>query len=526
MGTWPLWIAFNAGVALFLVLDLGLFHRRARVISLRDAAIESAAWISLSLGFGAWIFISHGRGPGLEFFTGYVVEKSLSLDNVFVFLLIFQYFRVDPRYQHRLLFWGIVGALVLRGAMIGAGAALIARFDWILYLFGAFLIYSGFKLFGADHAVHPEKNPLVRWAQKFLPISQTEATHELVVRQSGRWLFTPLFLVLIVLETTDLVLAVDSIAAVFGVTRDPFIVYSSNVCAILGLRALYFLLAGILQYFQYLDEGLAIAVMFIGAKMLADPWVHISTGLSLEIVGGIIALAILISVIRSELQRNTMRRKITYITNGASAVVTPESIGRLADNDPAERAWTAARLFGAGLVRVLDCLQDWEQDEEWQKVMVREKVERVTPSVPFGVRLTVGVAVLPETFDKIRAAHGSPPLADAPADQDVLEYELEFSDSGMSYLHLDILTTKAPGGNGAIARFLEKFGEGIQQVELDVTDVDRATEILRTRFKIEPIYPATRPGANGTRVNFFLVPARNNQEVLVELVEQPKGIPK
>ena len=252
MGTWPLWIAFNAGVALLLLLDLGLFHRRAHVISLREAAIESAAWIALSLGFGAWIFISHGRGPGLEFFTGYVVEKSLSLDNVFVFLLIFQYFRVDPRYQHRLLFWGVLGALVLRGVMIGAGAALIARFDWILYLFGAFLLYSGFKLFGADHAVHPEKNPVVRWAQKFLPMSETEAAQKLLVRQGGRWLFTPFFLVVIVLETTDLVLAVDSIAAVFGVTRDPFLVYSSNVCAILGLRALYFLLAGILQYFQYL----------------------------------------------------------------------------------------------------------------------------------------------------------------------------------------------------------------------------------------------------------------------------------
>src|SRR5271169_4431313 len=300
MGTWPLWIAFNAGVALFLLLDLGLFHRRAHRISLREAAAEGAAWIALSLGFGAWIFYSHGRGPGLEFLTGYVVEKSLSLDNVFVFLLVFQYFRVDPRYQHRLLFWGVVGALVPRGAMIAAGAALIARFDWTLYFLGAFLLYSGFKLFGADHAVHPEKNLLVCWAQKILPMSQTDAPQGLMVRQGGRWLFTSFFLVAIVLETTDLVLAVDSIAAVFGVTRDPFIVYSSNVCAILGLRALYFLLAGILQYFQYLDEGLAIAVMFIGAKMLANPWVHISTVFALAIVGGIITLAILISVLRAK----------------------------------------------------------------------------------------------------------------------------------------------------------------------------------------------------------------------------------
>ena len=308
MGTWPLWIAFNAGVALLLVLDLGLFHRRPHAIALREAAMESAAWIALSLGFGAWIFVSHGRGPGLEFFTGYVVEKSLSLDNVFVFLLIFQYFRVDPRYQHRLLFWGIVGALVLRGAMIAAGAALIARFEWTLYILGVFLLYSGFKLFGADHAVHPEKNPLVRWARKIMPMSQTEAPQNLLVREGGQWLFTSFFLVLIVLETTDLVLAVDSIAAVFGVTRDPFIVYSSNVCAILGLRAVYFLLAGILQYFQYLDEGLAITVMFIGAKMLADPWVNISTGFSLSIVGAIIALAILISVIRAKPGASTVEQ--------------------------------------------------------------------------------------------------------------------------------------------------------------------------------------------------------------------------
>src|SRR5579863_1474215 len=278
MGTWTLWAAFNAGVALLLLLDLGLFHRRAHTISIREAAVESAVWVALSVGFGFWIFLSHGRGPGLEFFAGYVIEKSLSVDNVFVFLLIFQYFRVDPRYQHRLLFWGVLGALVLRGAMIGAGAVLIERYEWVLYLFGAFLLYSGFKLFGADHSVHPEKNPLVRWAQKMLPMSDTQTTQKLLVRQGGRWLFTPLFLVVIVLETTDLVLAVDSIPAVFGVTRDPFLVYSSNVCAILGLRAMYFLLAGILQYFQYLDEGLALTVMFIGAKMLANPWLPIPTG--------------------------------------------------------------------------------------------------------------------------------------------------------------------------------------------------------------------------------------------------------
>jgi hypothetical protein len=364
---------------------------------------------------------------------------------------------------------------------------------------------------------------VVRWAQKTLPMSQTETTQELFVRQGGRWLFTPFFLVVIVLETTDLILAVDSIAAVFGVTRDPFIVYSSNVCAILGLRAFYFLLAGILRYFQYLDEGLAITVMFIGAKMLADPWVHISTGQSLAIVGGIIALAILISVIRAKLSMNPVQPEGIQSGRMLPIEVTPEFIAHLADSDPAERALTAFRLFSAGLARALDSLQDWERDGELQALMVRDEIERVTEAVSSVARITVGVAVLPETFAKIRAANGTPPLADAPSDQDVLEFELEYTESGMSYIHLDILTTKAPGGNGAIARFLEKFGEGIQQVELDVTDVDRATEILRTRFSLEPVYPATRTGANGARVNFFLVAARNNQKVLVELVEQPKG---
>jgi len=522
VGTWPLWVAFNAGVALFLALDLGLFHRRERAIALREAAIESAAWVALSLGFGAWIFISHGRGPGLEFFTGYVVEKSLSFDNVFVFLLIFQYFRVDSRYQHRLLFWGVVGALLLRGAMIGAGAALIARFDWTLYILGAFLLYSGFQLFGANHAVDPEKNPLVRWAQEFLPMSSTQAGQKLLVRQGGRWLFTSFFLVVIVLESTDLVLAVDSIAAVFGVTRDPFIVYSSNVCAILGLRALYFLLAGILQYFQYLDEGLAIAVMFMGAKMLTAPWVHISTGLSLAIVGGIIVLAILISVIRAKLQAHKVERPQAKLRIRKVPPPSPELISDLADKDQAERAKTAWKLFHHASTRTAWVFADWQKDETFRALMVPDRFERPGSGDFFYPRLTVGIAVLPENFERIRAANGFPPLADAPADQDVIEFEIGFEGNIESHARLDILTTKAPNEGGAIARFLEKFGEGVQQVEMDITDVDRATEILRTRFSLEPIYPATRPGANGTRVNFFLVTAWNNQKVLVELVEHPK----
>ena len=527
MGTLPIWIAFNAGVAFFLLLDLALFHRRPHAIAWREGALESAGWIAVSLGFGAWIFLSHGRAPGLEFFSGYLVEKSLSADNIFVFILIFQYFRVDPRYQHRLLFWGVLGAIVLRGVMIGFGAALIERFEWILYIFGAFLLYSGFKLFGADHSVHPEKNPVVRWAQKHLPMSKEGAGQKLFLRQSGKWLFTPLFLVVIVLETTDLLLAVDSIPAVFGVTRDPFIVYSSNVCAILGLRALYFLLAGTLQYFQYLDEGLAITVMFIGAKMLAAPWVHISTGLSLAIVGGIIALAILISAIQAKMQMKDKPGK-TYTDNVHDSnpiPVTPELIGHLADRDPAERARTASRIFRAGLARLWSSLRTWQEDKDFQELLIHKNSGRDNSIDPFFASVTVGIAVHPERFEKIRAANGSVPLADAPSDQDVLEYELEFKEIGMPQVRLDILTTKVPGGSGAIARFLDKFGEGIQQVEIDVTDVDRATEILRTRFNIPPIFPATCAGANGTRVNFFLVSVTDNQKILVELVEQPKSNP-
>jgi TerC family integral membrane protein len=521
MGTWTLWIAFNAGVALFLLFDLGLFHRQAHTISLREAAIESAVWVALSVGFGLWILTSHGRGPGLEFFTGYVIEKSLSVDNVFVFILIFQYFRVDARYQHRLLFWGVLGALIMRGVMIGAGAVLVHRFEWILYLFGAFLLYGGFKLFGVDHAVHPEKNPILHWAQKILPVSKNDAGPRLFVREGSHWLATPLLLVVIVLETTDLVLAADSIPAVFGITRDPFIVYTSNVCAILGLRAFYFLLAGILPYFQYLDEGLAIVLMFIGAKMLVEPWVHIATGISLAIVGTVIVASVVISIIAAR-RSPTNDKTFNGQSEDKAVPPSPNYIQRLGDQEPRQRAQAAEYLFSEGTGRVSGWLNDLERDEEFRNLLVLEGFERPCGDSIHQTRLTVGIAVLPETFNKIRAVNGSPPLAEAPPDQDVLEFELVLAGDYVQQPHLDILTTNAPGGGGAIARFLNKFGEGIQQVEMDVTDVNRATEILRTRFKLDPIYPATRPGANGTRVNFFLVTRWDGKKVLVELVEQPK----
>jgi hypothetical protein len=336
---------------------------------------------------------------------------------------------------------------------------------------------------------------------------------------------TPLFLVVVVLETTDLVLAVDSIPAVFGVTRDPFIVYSSNVCAILGLRAFYFLLAGIMPLFQYLDEGLGFVLMFIGAKMLAEPWVHISTGLSLAIVGAVIAIAVLVSIVTARPRLDGSGRvQPRTLNNPVSPSPSPNYIQDLSASEPGSRIQAARSLFADGAERISSWLQYVYEDHEFQKLIINEQTEgRHNNEIP-QPRLTVGIAVLPATFEKIRASNGSPVLADAPPDQDVIEFALEFKGDFAPMPRLDILTTKAPDGNGAIARFLQKFGEGIQQVEIDVTDVDRATEILRTRFKIDPIYPTTRPGANGTRVNFFLVTAGNDKKVLVELVEQPKSI--
>lgn len=527
MGSWPLWIGFNAVVVLLLFADLKLLHPGAHELSPVEAALESCGWIALSLSFGAWIYFVHGRGPGLEFFTGYVVEKSLSTDNIFVFLVVFQYFRVASRFQHRLLYWGVLGAIVFRGTMIAAGAELLSHFSWTPYILGVFLVYSGSKLFGVDHAVRPEKNPVVRWAQKILPISQSEPSGALVVRENGRVMVTSFFLVVIVLETTDLLLAVDSIAAVFGVTRDPFVVYTSNICAILGLRALYFLLAGILRYFQYLDEGLAITVMFVGAKMLAEPWIHISSEHSLAIVAGIIGLSIGASVVRAKVQGLSVKPAPPERKGVIRAVPppTPENIALLAESDLLRRVQAAHDLYTNGMARTLNWLDDWSKEEEFRLLIVEDRFRDHSGKLSAQPKLTVGVAVQPETFQKIRAANGSPPLAGAPADQDVIEFELEFTRNFMPPSRIDILTTKAPGGGGAIARFLEKFGEGIQQIELDVADVDRATEILRTRFGVQPIYPETRFGANGTRVNFFLVNTWNSTKVLVELVEQPEPPP-
>ena len=297
--TW-LWIGFNVFVLAMLALDLLVFHKEAHEVRVREATAWSAVWILLALGFGGGVYAFMGREAGMQFFAGYVIEKALSVDNIFVFVLIFSLFRVPPALQHRVLFWGILGALLMRGAMIAAGAYLIEQFHWILYLFGAFLVFTGIRMAThSEHQLDPAANPFVRFVRRLLPVtSDYEGQKFFVRREAGgqRRLFaTPLFVVLALVETTDLIFAVDSIPAIFAVTRDPFIVYSSNVFAILGLRALYFLLADVVHRFHYLRLGLAAVLVFVGGKMLAADFYTVPIGLSLAIIVSLLGLAIVAS---------------------------------------------------------------------------------------------------------------------------------------------------------------------------------------------------------------------------------------
>ena len=297
MGTPLLWFAFNLFVLIALALDLGVFHRRPRKLGLREAALWSLVWITLSVLFGVGILRFSGHQKALEFFTGYLIEKSLSVDNLFIFLIIFRTFAVEARLQQRILAWGILGALIMRGALIALGVELIEHYSWVLYLFGAFLLYAGIRmLFTAKENIHPENSFLFRIARRHLRVQTDYRGENLFVCKAGRIFATPLFLVLLIVEFADVTLALDSIPAVFGVTRDPFIVYTSNVFAILGLRALYFLLAGVLDRLRYLDVGLAFVLVFIGAKMLAEPWLRISTQISLAVVAGMLLVALLASL--------------------------------------------------------------------------------------------------------------------------------------------------------------------------------------------------------------------------------------
>jgi len=298
MGTPLLWVGFNCFVLLAIALDLGVFHRKAHRISIKEAALWSVIWIALAVGFGSFVWHWHGEIRGIQYFTGYVIEKALSVDNLFVFLVIFRAFQVDEKVQHRVLEWGIIGALVLRGVMIVAGAALIARFHWIIPVFGVFLIYTGLHmLWKRDRHVHYERNPIFRFASTHLRVTKQYDGTRFFVRQQGQLFATPLFLVLLVVEITDVTFAVDSIPAIFGITQDAFIVYTSNVFAILGLRALYFLLADLLDYLRYLGIGLAIVLMFVGLKMVADPWFHVTETVSLLVIGTILAITSVLSLL-------------------------------------------------------------------------------------------------------------------------------------------------------------------------------------------------------------------------------------
>ncbi len=298
MGTPLNWIAFNLFIVIAIALDLRVFHRRPHKIEIREAALASFGWISVSVLFGAGILYFRGPQPALEFFTGYLIEKALSVDNLFLFLVIFRAFAVDERLQHRLLEWGVVGALIMRGVMIALGAELIEHFSWVMYILGAFIVYAGVRmLFYHKGDVHPEQSRIFRFASKHLRVSHEYHGEHFFVRNAGRLFATPLFLVLLVVEITDVTLAVDSIPAVFGITRDPFIVYTSNVLAILGLRALYFLLAGVIDRLRFLDEGLAIVLVFIGGQMIGERWLHIPVAVSLGVVGGVLLIALLASAL-------------------------------------------------------------------------------------------------------------------------------------------------------------------------------------------------------------------------------------
>jgi len=291
------WILFNVFVLAMLALDLGVFHRGSQVVKVREAMLWSVAWITMAAVFAAVVFFWHGRTPALEFVTGYVIELSLSVDNLFVFLLIFRFFKVSSEHQHRVLFWGIIGALIMRAVFILLGVGLISRFAWVTYLFGLLLLFSGIKLFlQKESEIHPEQNPVLKLVRKLVPVTKDYEGGKFFVRRPGLYA-TPLFVVLIVVETTDVAFAVDSIPAVLAITLNAFIVYTSNVFAIMGLRSMYFALAGLMEMFRYLHYGLSLVLSFIGVKMLIAHYYEIPTHYALASVAGILLISVLASII-------------------------------------------------------------------------------------------------------------------------------------------------------------------------------------------------------------------------------------
>lgn len=296
------WILFNLFVLGMLALDLGLLHRPGHAVKFREALAWSFVWVGLACVFAVLVYFWHGHAPAVEFVTGYVIELSLSVDNLFIFLLIFRYFRVSPDHQHKVLFWGIVGALVMRGVFIVVGIGLIRKFHWITYIFGALLVYSGIKLFRqSDAGIEPENNPVLRLFRRWVPVTEDYEGDKFVVRRMGLYA-TPLLVVLVVVETTDLLFATDSIPAVLAITLKPFIVYTSNVFAVLGLRSMYFVLAGMMEVFHYLHYGLAVVLILIGGKMMASDYFQISTGVALGVVGGVLLVSVLASLLHPRSQ--------------------------------------------------------------------------------------------------------------------------------------------------------------------------------------------------------------------------------
>jgi tellurite resistance protein TerC len=298
------WILFNLFVLGMLVLDLGFLQRPGHTVKFREALAWSFAWIGLACAFAVLIYFRYGHATAVEFVTGYVIELSLSVDNLFIFLLIFRYFRVAPDHQHKVLFWGIVGALVMRGVFIVVGIGLIRRFHWITYIFGAFLVYSGIKLLRqTDAGIEPENNPVLRWFRRWVPVTADYEGDKFVVRRLGLYA-TPLLAVLVVVETTDLLFATDSIPAVLAITLKPFIVYTSNVFAVLGLRSMYFVLAGMMELFHYLHYGLSLVLIFIGAKMLTSDYYQVPTAVALGVVAGVLLVSVLASLVHPQSQEH------------------------------------------------------------------------------------------------------------------------------------------------------------------------------------------------------------------------------
>ena len=290
------WIGFNVFVLAMLALDLGVFHRTAHAVSLREAAVWSGVWVALAMTFNALLYFWWGSEPALQFLTGYLIEKSLSVDNIFVFVMLFSYFAIPAQYQHRVLFWGILGALLMRGAFIAAGSYVLQQFHWVIYLFGGLLVLTGIKMAWRVEAFDPSRNPVLRLARRVLPLTDRLEGQHFWVKEAGRWVATPLFLVLLLVEVTDLVFAIDSIPAIFAVTQEPFLVYTANVFAILGLRSMYFLLAGVVHRFVYLKYGLAAVLVFVGAKMMLVDVYKVPVTASLAVIASCIGLSVAVSL--------------------------------------------------------------------------------------------------------------------------------------------------------------------------------------------------------------------------------------